>query len=177
MAKYILTGAPGTGKSTLLEALRCVGWDCRAEVSRQLIIEETATGSTCLPWINLDCFARKALDRMIDDFEKAGDAVFFDRGIPDIIAYLQARGLSVDSRYHVAAAEHRYHPVVLFLPLWEEIYVQDPQRWQTFAEAKEIERQIRVAYELAGYRVIEVPRVSVQDRVVFIQEALKERSI
>lgn len=184
MRRYILTGGPGTGKTSLLEALRSLGYHCSAEVSRQVIIEETVNGSSCLPWKDLPCFAARCLDRMITEYETVaaagGEAVFFDRGIPDIIAYLHAGGQSVPSPYYSAVAKYLYHPIVWLLPPWEEIYVQDPQRWQRFEEAQQIDQQIRVAYRMAGYKILELPKTTVAERVQFIQQSLtiiKERSL
>lgn len=178
MAEYVLTGAPGTGKTSLLAALEGLQYRCSAEVSRRLIIEESQKGSTCLPWIDLPSFADKALERMIACHRSMSghtdEAVFFDRGIPDIIAYLEVKGLPVPSKYYAAASQYRYHPVVWLLPFWKDIYVQDPERWQTAEEAEEIDRRIRIAYRMAGYRLIELPRASIAERVRFIEKSITD---
>ncbi|HEY4208505.1 MAG TPA: AAA family ATPase [Puia sp.] len=175
MPKYIITGGPGAGKTTLLEGLRQCRYPCYAEASRQLIIEEKEKGSDCLPWINLHGFAQKVLQRMSHDFDTALSApiTFFDRGIPDIIAYLQAAGLPVEEIYHKTAEKLRYAPRVFLLPPWQDIYVQDDERWQTFEEAKILDGRLRSAYLHAGYRVVELPLTTIQDRIRFIQNRLQ----
>ena len=174
MPKYIITGGPGAGKTSLLEGLRQSGYPCHAEVSRQLIIELKERGSGCLPWLDLPCFAGKVLQRMVSSFEEAGNTgpVFFDRGIPDIIAYLRAARLPVEDVYYAALEKYRYAPTVFLLPPWEEIYVRDSERWQTFAEAALLADHIRAVYRQAGYQVAELPLSSVQQRIIFIQDTL-----
>lgn len=162
------------GKTSLLKGLQQCGYHGYAEVSRQLIIEEKEKGSGCLPWLDLPCFAQKALQRMSNDICNATytEHSFFDRGIPDIIAYLQAAGLPVGNEYQEAVKKHRYAPTVFFLPPWQEIYVQDSERWQTFEEAAILGEHIRSAYEHAGYHVVELPRHTIQERIRFIQKQL-----
>ena len=174
MPKYIITGGPGAGKTSLLAGLQQLQYPCHAEASRQLIIEEKEQGSGCLPWLDLSCFARKALRRMAATFEEADDTgpVFFDRGIPDIVAYLIAAELPVEEAYQVALEKYRYAPTIFLLPPWQDIYVRDSERWQTFAEAKLLADHLRTVYQQAGYRIIELPLSSVQERITFIQDTL-----
>lgn len=175
MPKYIITGGPGAGKTSLLKALQQCGYHAYAEASRQLIIEEKERGSDCLPWINLSCFAKKVLQRMTLDVSTSThtEDIFFDRGIPDIIAYLQAAGLPVEEDYHAAAKKCRYADTVFLLPPWQEIYVQDSERWQTFEEAIILDKHIRSAYQQQNYRMVELPRTTIQERIRFIQKQLQ----
>ncbi|MDO6434093.1 AAA family ATPase [Flavitalea sp. BT771] len=174
MPKYIITGGPGAGKTSLLQGLHRSGYPCQAEASRQLIIEEKERDSGCLPWLDLPCFAGKVLQRMVSSFDAAGNTgpVFFDRGIPDIIAYLRAAHLPVGELYHAALERYRYAPTVFLLPPWEEIYIQDSERWQTFAEAAQLADHIWTVYRQAGYQVVALPLVPVQQRIIFIQDTL-----
>jgi len=172
MPKYIITGPPGAGKTSLLKGLQQCGYNGYAEASRNLIIEEKEKGSDCLPWINLPCFAKKALQRMTNDFLMATPDSFFDRGIPDIIAYLRAAQLPVDEEYRKAIRTYRYATIVFLLPPWQQIYVQDSERWQTFEEAIILDEHIRAAYDNAGYHIVELPRSTIQDRIRFIQTQL-----
>lgn len=175
--KYIITGGPGAGKTSLLQALKAKGFDGVEEASRQLITELVAAGSDCLPWNNLPLFAEKVLERMILTYQAVcskEDIIFFDRGIPDIIAYLNVAGLPVPQKYNAALQQHPYHPLVFILPPWEEIYINDAERWQTFEESVQLYTAIQKTYQDAGYKLIEVPKVSVEERVTFIQKILVE---
>jgi predicted ATPase len=171
MRKFIISGGPGAGKTTLLQALQQQQYRVSAEASRQVIIEEAAQGSDCLPWQDLPCFARKALARMIHLYEQAHQAtgpVFFDRGIPDIIAYLQAANQPVEPIYYQALLDYPYQPTVFIAPPWPEIYVNDPERWQTFPEAVALYHAIQHTYRLLGYTAVELPRAPVAERVKFV---------
>ena len=165
--RYIITGGPGAGKTTLLQALKQQGYTCFDEVSRQLIAEQVALDTGCLPWTDLACFAAKALQRMTDSHRQAArcnGAVFFDRGIPDIIAYLKVAKLPVAESYYTALRHYPYHPIVFVLPPWKEIYINDPERWQTFGEATAIYNALKETYQSLSYTLIEVEKGSVHRR-------------
>lgn len=168
--KYVITGGPGSGKSTLVAGLQQLGYSCSAEVSRRMIIQEVDRGSDCLPWLDVSCFSVKVLAEMTKEYlSKSNDKItFFDRGIPDVIAYLHVAGLPVDDRYGLALAAHPYEKTVFILPPWEEIYVNDSERWQGFEESVSIYNAIRETYTAYGYTLIEVPRVQEAERIAFI---------
>jgi len=176
MSNIIITGGPGSGKSTLLEALSGKGHSCVPEVSRQLIREQVLMESNCLPWKDLACFAKLSLDKMIFDHESVNqqDINFFDRGIPDIIAYLKVGGLRVSSVYYKAAEKFSYANPVFIAPPWEKIYVNDDERWQTFEEACVLYEIIASVYTDLGYRMIELPCATILERVDSVMRILKE---
>jgi predicted ATPase len=177
MNRFVISGGPGAGKSTLLEALRGSGFVCSEEISRPLIQEQVALGSSCVPWTDLACFARLALDRMIDAYNRAeqGEGVaFFDRGIPDIVAYLHVGGQPVSALYEEALAQYRYCSPIFMAPPWEAIYVNDSERWQTFAEATALYQALTTCYQQAGYTLIELPKASVASRVEFVLATLEQ---
>jgi predicted ATPase len=177
MARFIISGGPGAGKSTLLNALRTAGFLCFDEVSRQVIQEQAALDSRCLPWIDLDCFAQLVLQRMIDQYKATPDSndasiAFFDRGIPDIIAYLRVGDLPVGEFWGQTARQFPYEPLVFMAPPWEAIYVNDSERWQTFAEATALHQALMEIYQSLGYTILELPCISIADRVTFIRNAV-----
>ncbi|MCF2487552.1 AAA family ATPase [Dyadobacter sp. CY347] len=170
MPSFVITGGPGSGKSTLLEALAELGYLTVPEVSRELIRDEVAAGGNCLPWINLPCFARRCMERMQADFHHASPAqtVFFDRGLPDIIAYLNVGKNDIDPDFLEACVANRYETNVFIAPPWEEIYVNDDERWQTFTEASALYEAIQKAYSSLGYQLIALPKIPVCERAEFI---------
>ena len=54
---------------------------------------------------------------------------------------------------------------MFFAPPWREIYVNDAERPQTYAEAQELSAHVRNAYFDCGFRLIELVKGSVVDRL------------
>ncbi len=171
--KYIISGGPGAGKTTLIEGLKALGYACSAEVSRRLIIEEVAQNSDCLPWKDIACFSDKVLDEMIVSWHNSSAPLsFFDRGIPDIIAYLKIAELPVPDKFMLALERAPYNRQVFILPPWADIYVNDNERWQSFEEATAIYKSIKATYADLGFAIVELPKVSLEKRLSFIIDFL-----
>ncbi len=174
MALYVISGGPGAGKTTLLAALRRAGCAVVPEASRALIQEQVALGSGLVPWLDLGGFAELARARMVAQHAAASPhagPVFFDRGLPDLLAYLEVAGQPVPAATRAAVAAHRYQNPVFLAPPWPGIYVNDAERWQTFAEAEALYHALRRTYQALGYRVLDLPKTSVTERVAFVRAA------
>ncbi|WP_420154689.1 AAA family ATPase [Siphonobacter sp.] len=175
MQRIIISGGPGAGKSTLLEALQDRGYPTSAEVSRLLIQEQVQRGSKRVPWNDLSGFAGLALERMQRAYQQAQEPLtFFDRGIPDILAYLRVGNIPVPPEWIQVAHQYPYAPWMLMAPPWKEIYVNDAERWQTFAEATRLYETLSEVYQSLGYQLIVLPQVSVAERVAFVESILEQ---
>lgn len=169
--RHIVTGGPGSGKSTLVEALRRMGFNCFPEVSRDLIRREVTRPNGVTPWKNLPAFARLAFGEMMRQHDVAGETggvSIFDRGIPDIFGYLQEGGYGIPEEFIRAHKQCRYDRTVFILPPWPEIYVNDTERPQSYAEAESLYYAIRQAYVTFGYSLVEVPEMPVEERCAFL---------
>ncbi|AVJ18528.1 ATPase [Serratia sp. MYb239] len=174
--RIILTGGPGSGKSTLIDALTRRGYACTTESGRAIIQEQVASGGNALPWEERQAFAELMLSREIRAWHSAGNTdapYFFDRGIPDVAGYLTLCQLSVPAHLEQAIAHFRYAERVFIAPPWREIYAQDAERKQSFTEAEMTYRVMRETYQQYGYRLLELPRASVAERVSFVLAALR----
>jgi len=163
--RFVIAGGPGSGKSTLLHALAGEGEFCYEEASRTLIREQLARGGRLLPWGDLRGFAQECGARMcaqLADSMPRGRC-FFDRGLPDLIGYLSHGGQCAPDAWRAAARDYAH--MVFFAPPWREIYVNDAERPQTFAEAQDLSAHIRRAYLDCGFRLVDLVTGSVADRL------------
>jgi predicted ATPase len=170
---FIITGGPGSGKTTLISALD--GIHRMPEAGRAVIQEELAAGGTALPWIDPLAFAEKMLQQDIASWDAAlqlDGPVIFDRGIPDIAGYLQLSEIAVPAHLAQAARERRYNRRVFIAPPWRTIFTQDAERKQTFAEAEATFRAMQTTYTELGYELIALPLAPVEERVAFLRAAL-----
>ncbi len=168
---YILSGGPGAGKTTVLEALRVRGFQCVEETGRKIIIEQKAIGGNIHHNGDRAAYRDLMLSRGIDDFNRVTERdapVFFDRGIPELTGYSLFAGSESPPAVEEAVARYRYNPAVFLFPAWREIYTNDSERKQGFREAVETCAAAADAYKRTGYRIVEVPKASVDERAQFI---------
>ncbi|KWZ61267.1 ATPase [Burkholderia ubonensis] len=174
---FVVTGGPGSGKSTLIDALERAGFARSQEAGRGVIRDQVAVDGPALPWRDRSAFAELMLGWEMRSYHLARQArgpVFFDRGVPDVIGYLRLSGLAVPAHAEAAARRFRYHRRVFIAPPWPDIYTQDAERRQDFAEAVRTCDAMFECYASYGYRLIELPRASVKARVRFVLDALDE---
>ena len=94
--------------------------------------------------------------------------MFCDRGIPDTIGYLRLMNLPVPAHMEKAAELFRYSPRVFVAPPWREIFAQDAERRQDFAEAERTYQAMTETYTGLGYDLVTLPRLRVAGRVRFV---------
>lgn len=172
---FVLTGGPGAGKSTLLAALSARGLRHMPEAGRAIIRDQQAIGGTALPWDDRAAYAGMMLGWELRSHREASalpGPVLMDRGIPDIIGYLELCGLAVPAHLLRAAEVFRYNRRVFVAPFWEAIYAQDSERKQDPAEAEETCRVMERVYARLGYETVVLPRDDVEARARFVLEHL-----
>ncbi|MBI4021533.1 MAG: ATP-binding protein [Candidatus Aenigmarchaeota archaeon] len=172
LKKHVITGGPGSGKTTTVEALRQRGFPIIEEAARAVIEEGLRTGSEILPWKDILTFNRRVIAvQLASEARHTVGTVFADRGVIDNLAYCAWGKVSPPPELTVAAREVLYHRVFLLEPL--PFHEQDLVRRESPEDARLLGTLIREAYEDHGYDVISVPPRSVQERVEFIlQKAL-----
>ena len=95
--KYIITGAPGTGKTAIINALMQKGYSCAEEISREIIAEQIMIGGDILPWKNQIAFENHIASLRKEQYlnSSENENYFFDRSSIDCIAYLKANKLGI----------------------------------------------------------------------------------
>ena len=174
--RIVITGGPGSGKTTVISELEKRGYAVKHEVSRDVIREAKARGIDQLFLEDPLLFSRKLIEGRIRQFKEAEQApdnvVFFDRGIPDVPAYLRYSKTPVPEEFMQACEQYRYNQPVFIMPPWEEIYTTDFERYENFNQAQLIHNRLVNLYMELGYFLIFVPFGTVKKRADFILDVL-----
>jgi len=91
----------------------------------------------------------------------AGKTTLLDR--------LRRHGFRPTPPHFAAAGQFRYRRRVFVAPPWPEIYVNDTERKQDFAEAV----RSYDAYRSCGYDLVTLPKSTVDERVAFVLDRLR----
>lgn len=174
---FIITGGPGSGKTLLIEELNKRGLFCVEEVARKIIQDEIALGGNAMPPAGKEIERRieMMLIRSIETYKDAlkklknrTEVIIFDRGVLDYVSYAYRTKTPIADELHQAALLLVYNKKVFMAPPWEEIYCNDTERKQLFAEALEVYDTLFKIYSSSSYDIIELPKISVASRADFI---------
>lgn len=169
----MVTGGPGGGKTTLLNALAARGYRVMPEAARRIIKGRLAAGRSPRP--HAASFARAILDSDIEQYRSVTDQagpVFFDRGVPDALYMLDLASAITEGEVAELIQRFPYNDRVFLLPPWEAIYSTDTERDQTFEESVAVFEGMKRWYSRWEYDTVEVPCTGVEARVSFILEAI-----
>lgn len=167
----VITGGPGSGKTSLIGALTRAGYAHTVEAGRAIIQDQVAIDGPALPWRDPLAFAELMLSWEMRSYRLAEETtgpVFFDRGVTDLVGYLALVGQPVPAHITRAVERFRYNRRIFVAPPWPEIYVQDAERKQTAEEAVRTHRALVTAYSNCGYDLVSLPLVSVEERMRFV---------
>lgn len=174
--RIVISGGPGSGKTTLVSELEQQGHPCMHEISRDVTRQAQQEGIEQLFLENPILFSQKLLEGRLKQFHEATNHaipyLFYDRGMPDVTAYMDYINSHYPVNFSRTCMDHRYDTIFL-LPPWEEIYHQDNERYESFEEAEKIYYYLRRGYRNYGYHVEEVPVGSVESRILYILSKLK----
>ena len=116
MRKYVFTGGPCSGKSTILELLDKKGYDTIGECAREIVEERkdnplTDEENTIRQNLIYDVQLSNELDWQNKSSE--GDILFLDRALPDLLGYTRYL-LSKDWDHGVPKELKKYSKVMIF---------------------------------------------------------------
>ncbi len=161
---YVITGGPSSGKTSLVNRLAEVGYTTAPEVARPYI-EELLAKSHTLHEIyqhneqlqrDILAISLKRQRRFVPE-----DLIFFDRGTPDSLGYFRYYQLNAEQMLH-GCKRMRYKKIFFCeqLPM-----IQDEVRIENNQTAKQISLLIREAYLHLDYDLIDLPNVSLDERL------------
>ena len=175
---YVITGGPGSGKTTVLAELMRLSNRCIPDDERAVIQEQVASGGRALPWADAPRFADLLMERSIAtyraqaaEWQAANGAqapVYFDRGIGDAFTCADLIGHTLSDPLIEQAKRHRYRDPVFLAPWWPEIYTTDSERRQNREEAERTEHAVVKTYTELGYRIVRLPLIRPAERAEFI---------
>jgi predicted ATPase len=174
--RIVITGGPGTGKSSIVNELIERGFTCHVEISRDIILEAQKQGIEQLFLTNPLYFSERLLDgrkqQYLDTLSDTANTVFFDRGIPDIVAYMDFKGESYP-QYFIDACKDCVYDQVFILKPWQEIYKVDNERYEDFNQATQIYQHLLRTYQKYEYKLLDVPFDTISNRTDYIINTLK----
>lgn len=175
--RYILTGGPGAGKTSVLLKLEQLG---------QGIVREAATDVTDLfiaqghnqPWMcpNFDEEILKLQsERQAAASYSRHERIFFDRSPLDALAYAEKSGKADALKEKIShlLKEGSYAPIVFVIENFGTCQ-QTAVRHETISEALELQKIQEKNYREKGFNVVLVPPASIEERAQFILAYINE---
>jgi len=181
MKKYVLTGAPCSGKTSVINELRKRGYDVMDEVAREYLENRKSLGYKDMCLCSID-EQKEAEKRMYDiqieresELEKncAGKTgnVFFDRSLIDNVAYHLYFSGEIPN-YLNQKLSGRYDSVFL---LERFTFLNDGIRKETAEEADRIHSLLEKIYLSYNYNPINVPvKKTIEERTDYILDIIRK---
>lgn len=169
---YVLTGAPSSGKTTIIKLLEEKGFKVLYEIARIYIDQELKKGKTIKEIRkNEISFQKKILNLKVTYESKLNpkEITFLDRAIPDSIAYNQLLGIPKDKYLEKIVRLTSYKKIFLFEGLEFE---KDYARTESLEEVERLEKLIEKEYKKLSFPILKVPKMTIEKRVKFILDNL-----
>ena len=169
--RVVVSGGPGTGKTSIVSELERRGFVCYHEISREIIQEELQKQSDVLPWDNLTAFSERVIQGRLQQFLNAKPGLnFYDRSMVDSLAYMHKDGLPLNPVWEKYVRDHRYQEQVFVTGPWQEIFENDHERRESWQQLLHIHEYLVSTYQDLGYEVVMLPKLPLQKRVDFLLE-------
>jgi len=181
--RIVITGGPSTGKTAVIEVLEQKGYRCLEEVIRAMTLAKKTEESDVVfetnPIVSVSnpmAFNQMILDARVAQYESTLESneelVFFDRGIPDVLAYMDCFNQEYDDSFREACNANRYD-LIFLMPPWKDIHVVDNERFESYEESLRIHECLATSYINLGHNVQIVPKDTILNRVDFILDTVK----
>ncbi len=172
--RFVITGGPSSGKTSILENINSNKIICFEEVGRK-IISKYLKKNNLNPFLNSPiALSNEIFELRFKDFKKNSkkNIHFYDRGIHDVVAYLKLYHISVPNKIEKTCKNNLYDKIFL-LPPWKKIYVNDNERLESFETSIEIYSKIKKVYKSFGMDTVDVPIGSIKQRINFIYNMIE----
>ncbi|PKG52464.1 MULTISPECIES: AAA family ATPase [Olleya] len=174
--KIVITGGPSTGKSAIIDELTKRGYTCYEEISRQVTLEAREKGIDQMfltePLLFSELLLKGREQQYKDAVNSDSEFVFLDRGVPDVVAYMDYADEKYPDNFINSCKENIYDYVFILAP-WQEIYKSDAVRYESFEQAKIIHQNLLESYQKYDYNLQDVPFGSIETRAQHILDVVK----
>ncbi|AUC75971.1 MULTISPECIES: AAA family ATPase [unclassified Olleya] len=174
--KIVITGGPSTGKSAIIDELTKRGYTCYEEISRQVTLEAREKGIEQMfltePLLFSELLLKGREQQYVDAVNSSSEFVFLDRGVPDVVAYMDYAKEDYPEKFTKSCIDNTYDYVFILAP-WQEIYKSDAVRYESFEQAKIIHQNLLKSYEKYDYNLQDVPFGSIETRAQHILDVVK----
>lgn len=172
---FVVTGAPCSGKTTVLKLLTQNGYKFTPDAAR-IFIEGLAEMGVKLEEMRKDPaeFQRlvAGIRRRTEDELTQDSIVFLDRAVPDSLTYYRSYNLDPHPEVVEASTKYRYKAVFVFDRLSHIEY--DGVRVEEIERQKYLDRELELEYQKLGYDTIRVPVCDPAERCEILLSHLKK---
>ncbi len=173
MQRFVLTGAPGAGKTSTLRVLHAMGHAVVAEAATDINAEAMAAGDP-QPWMAPDFIDRIVRLRRLRQLERSEPVQVFDRSpvcTYALAAFLE-RPVTPLLQAELELAGALYEREVFF---FENLGFCEPTtvRRMSFEDALRFEAIHEEVYTRFGYRLIRIPPAPPEDRAAMIDTHIR----
>ena len=159
--KIVITGGPGTGKSSVIGALRDRGYTTIDEAAMPIKEAEQRKKEAGLPYILPENdnagFQRLIYSRQIELERNAYGTTFVDRGLIDNIGYCRRFNTAIAPELELLCKSVAYEKVFIMDPLPSSCYKNECARDESAQESAHLGELIGQAYQDYGHKIVRVP--------------------
>ncbi|CEG55877.1 AAA family ATPase [Legionella fallonii] len=169
---YVITGAPSSGKTTLINHLAAAGYTIAPEVAREYIEKLLANNYTLDDLHHYNHQLQRGILANVLKRERRlqrNQLIFFDRGATDSLGYFHYYHLNTTQIMN--AFQHAQYKKIFYCHQLPIVY--DAVRVEDQLSAKRIGELIFEAYATLGYQLIELPAIPVEQRIKIIIEHIE----
>ncbi len=166
---FVISGGPGTGKTSVINELKSRGYKTAEESARKLCSTDERFKGKAIKDIDMVEFQNAVFEFQKDQFKAlAGNEspVFLERGFGDTVAYAKIYVVDFPDGLIEFSKDFRYSKI--FILDFLDFYKQDELRKESSEEQEKIHNEIIQAYSLLGYDVVFVPNGTINERTDFV---------